>query len=41
MHKNSSTSSNTTTLTHYLGTKHLDYRDENNSTLGVIIKEIQ
>ena len=41
MHKNSSTPSSNIALWHYLGTKHLDYRHENNSTPGVLIKEIQ
>ena len=31
---------NNTALWHYLGTKHLDFRRENNSTPGVLIKEI-
>ena len=39
MYKNSSTSSNNTTLWHYLGTKRLDYRHENYSTPGVLIEE--
>ena len=30
-----------TTLWHYLSTKHLDFRRENNSTPGVLIKKIQ
>ena len=37
MYKNSSTSSNNIALWHYLGTKCLDYRHENNSTPGVYI----
>ena len=41
MHKNSCTSSNNTALWHYLGTKHLNFRSENNNTPGVLIKEIQ
>ena len=41
MYKTSSTPSNNTTLWHYLGTKHLDFRHEHNSTPGVLIKEIQ
>ena len=40
MHKNSSAPSNNTALWHYLGTKHLDYRRENNSTSAVLIEEI-
>ena len=39
MYKNSSAFSNNTALWHYLGTKHLDYRRENNSTPRVLIKE--
>ena len=31
---------NNTALWHYLGTKCLDFRHENNSTLGVLIEEI-
>ena len=41
MHKNSSTPLNNTTLWHYLGTKHLDFRCENNSTPEVLIEEIR
>ena len=41
MYKNSSTSSINATLWHYLGTYNLDFRHENNSTLGVLIKEIR
>ena len=41
MYKNSSTPSNNTTLWHYLGTKHLDFRHENKSTPGLLIEEIQ
>ena len=40
MHKNSSTPLNNTALQHYLGTKHLDFRRENNSTSGILIQEI-
>ena len=40
MHKNSSAPSNNAALWHYLGTKQLDFRQENNSTPGVLIKEI-
>ena len=40
MYKNSSAPSNNTTLWHYLGTKHLDFRRENNSTPGALIEEI-
>ena len=40
MFKNSSIPSNNTTLWHYLGTKHLDFRHENKSTPGVLIEEI-
>ena len=39
MHKNSSAPSNHTALWHYLGTNHLDFRRENNSTPGVLIEE--
>ena len=38
--KNNSASSINTTLWHYLGTKHLDFRRENNGIPGVLIKEI-
>ena len=31
---------NDAALWHYLGTKHLDFRHENNSTPGILIKEI-
>ena len=41
MYKNKSTPSNNITLWHHLGTKRLDYRHENNSTPGVLIKEIR
>ena len=41
VYKNSSALSNNTATWHYLGTKHLDFRHENNSTPGVLIKEIQ
>ena len=41
MNKNSSVPSNNTTLSHYLGTKHFDFRHENNSTSGVLIEEMQ
>ena len=40
MYKNSSAPLNNTALWHYLGTKHLDFRCENNSNPGVLIKEI-
>ena len=40
MYKNSSTPLNDTALWHYLGTKRLDFRHENNSTPGVLIEEI-
>ena len=40
MYKNSNIPSNNTTLWQYLGTKHLDFRRENNSTPGVLIKKI-
>ena len=40
MYKNSSTLFNNTALRHYVCTKHLNFRRENNSTLGVLIKEI-
>ena len=39
MYKNSSEPSNNTTLWHYLGTTHLDFRCENNSTPGVAINQ--
>ena len=41
MYKTSSAPLNNTTLWHCLGTEHLDFRCENNSTPGVLIKEIQ
>ena len=47
MYKNSSALSNNTTLSnntalwHCLGKKHLDLGMKNNSTLGVLIREIQ
>ena len=41
MYKISSTPSNNTTLWHYLGIKHLDFRHENNSASEVLIKEKQ
>ena len=41
MSKNSSTPWNNTALWHYLGTKHLGFEHENNSTPGVLIKEIR
>ena len=41
MHKNSSTPVNNTALWDYLGTKHLDFRRDVNTTPGVLIKEIQ
>ena len=40
MYKNSSALLNNTTVWHYLGTKHLDFRHENNSTPGVLIEKI-
>ena len=40
MYKNSNAPSNNTALWHYLGTKYLDFRSKNNSTPGVLIKEI-
>ena len=40
MYKRSSTPSNNTALWHYLSTKHLDFRHENDSTPGVLIKEM-
>ena len=40
MYQNCSTSSNNIALWYYVGTKCSDYRRENNSTLGVLIKEI-
>ena len=39
MYNNSNAPSNNTTLWHYLGTKHLDFRCESNSTPGVLIEE--
>ena len=36
MYKNSSAPLNNTALWHYLGTKHLDFRHENNRTPGGI-----
>ena len=39
MYKNSSTPSNNTALWHYLGTKHFEFRCENNITPGVLIKK--
>ena len=41
LYENSSASLIGTTLWHYLGTKHLDFRHENNSALGVLIEETQ
>ena len=41
LYKNSSAFSINTALWHYLGTKHLDFRHENNSTPGVLIEEIR
>ena len=41
MYKNSRASSINTALWHYLGTKHLDFRCENNNTPGVLIEEIR
>ena len=42
MHTNSRIPlNNNTALWYYLGTKHLYFRCENNSTPGVLIKEIQ
>ena len=40
MYKNSSTPLNNTTLWHYLGTKGLDFRHQNNCTPEVLIEEI-
>ena len=40
MYKNSSAPSNNTALWHYLVTKYLDFRLDNNRTPGVLIKEI-
>ena len=40
MYKNSSAPSNNAALWHYLGTKCLDHRYENNSTPEVLIKEV-
>ena len=40
MYKNSTAPSNNITLWQYLGTKHLDFRYENNNTSGVLIKKI-
>ena len=40
MYKNSNAPSNNTVLWHYLGTKHLNFRHENNSIPGVLIKEV-
>ena len=39
MYKNSSALSNNTGLWHYVGTKSLDFRCENNSTPGVLIEK--
>ena len=41
MYKNSNAPSNNTGLWYYFGTKHLDFRHENNSTPGVLIEELQ
>ena len=41
MYKNSSTPSNNTALWHYSGTKNLDFRCENKSTLGVLNEKIR
>ena len=41
MHKNSSAPSNNIALWYYLGTKHLDFMCEDNSTPGVLIMEIR
>ena len=45
MYNNSNAPSNNTTLWHYLGTKHLDFRRdfrrEDDSTRGVLIEEIR
>ena len=41
MYKNSSAPLNNTALWHYLGKKHLEFRHENNSTPGILIKEIR
>ena len=41
MYKNSSAPSSNTTLQHYLGIKHLDFRRKNNSTSGILIEEIR
>ena len=40
MYKISSVPSNNIALWHYLGTKHLDFRHENNNTPGVLIEEM-
>ena len=40
MYINSSAPLNNTTLWYYLCTKHLDFRYEDNSTPGMLIKEI-
>ena len=40
MHKNCSACLNSTALGHYLNIKHLDFRHKNNSTLGILSKEI-
>ena len=41
MYRNSSAPSSNTTLWHYLDTKQLDFSHENDSTPGVLIKEIR
>ena len=40
-YKSSGASLISTALWYYLGTKHLDFRHENNSTPGVLIEDIQ
>ena len=40
MYKNSNTPLNNTTLWYYVGAKHLNFRYEDNSIPGVLIKEI-
>ena len=41
MYKYSSVPSNNTALWHYLDTKYLNFRHENNSTPGLLVEEIR
>ena len=40
MYRNNSAPLNYTTLWHYLGTEHLDFKHENSSIPGVLIEEL-